>query len=410
MINVLFTFFTLAFPKTGLVMGGISVTVAELLFLISLFLHFKKNIIFRINIKILVLALIYIFFLSCNLLLNIQDGPLINIFSVLILIVSPFTFFIGKQINIESFAKIVIISIFITTLFAILQKLFGVINTEIQGITVALGDSIKNKPIGLKVDGTALKMPSTYQNGNGWGLFLGLSLPFVVTFIPKDNIWKFLRNISIALAVLGLILSGTRSVLIPFLAVSPLIFIGLMKKSKKHIKFIIPIFFFVVALVILYIFFERPESLTTFYNDYILRTLNDKSGNQRLPQFWNMLSLLNSKNGFEYFKSLILGLPWNELGSLEGIFAIMGYQGILGVPIIYGFWIIPIIYFWKRNRLMAFGFIINIVAWLVDGSFNFPPYLMNYYLFAGVLYKYVGERENEKDSNCDSRAITSSGR
>ncbi|WP_225429217.1 hypothetical protein, partial [Apilactobacillus micheneri] len=162
-----------------------------------------------------------------------------------------------------------------------------------------------------------------------------------------------------------------------------------------------------IILLIIYFYYTRPEFVVNFFDDYILRTLSDKTGNQRIPQINILFDQLHAANGLDYFRDIMIGLPWSDLSALEGVFSVIGYRGFLGVPIIYGLWIAPIFYIWRKNKFIAIGLLLNIIAWIVDGSFNYPPYLMNYFLFVGVGINWKDERI-EKNSHSDGGSATSS--
>ncbi|TPR15788.1 hypothetical protein [Apilactobacillus timberlakei] len=407
MLLEIFIFLTLAFPKAGMMISGVPVTVAELLFgliFIVSFIQIKK---INVSFEMIVLYLIYSLFLLINLAFNIEGTNISSIFTLFILMISPIAFLIGKLVDRVRFVKYVTSAVIITSLFAILQKSFGVLNVNVQGITESFGTAIQYKPIGLVSDGMAFKMPSTYQNGNGLGLFLALSLPLLIGYRFDNRIWQAVKNISLILGLIGLILSGTRSSMIPFFIFVPYILYLFFKRNfNKAITWIVVVVSLLILLII-YFYYVRPAFIFNFFDDYILRTINDKTGNQRIPQIRILFNQLREDTGISYLRDILIGVPWVNSYALEGVFSVIGYHGFLGLPILYGLWISPIFYIWKKNKFIAIGLLFNIIAWMVDGSFNFPPYLMNYFLFVGVGINWKDERI-EKNSHSDGGSATGS--
>ncbi len=146
-----FIFMTTAFPKAGAVLGGISITVAEILFIIAI-IKSRKEIwkFFRQNKIWFYIYVIYIVTITISIFANIKVAPLFRIAISLVLLISPLAVGIGYKSNFEKTMKIIAISLIIVGGYALLQWTIGIEKTAIQGLIIAYGDSFSNKTIGLR--------------------------------------------------------------------------------------------------------------------------------------------------------------------------------------------------------------------------------------------------------------------
>lgn len=140
--------------------------------------------------------------------------------------------------------RIISVALLIVGLYAVVQFLFGILATEIQGLNIAYGDSFETKPIGFgHAEGglDALKMPATYQNGNGAGLFYVLCLPLMFFWKPQKRYDSVLRILGAIGGFAGLFLCGSRSVLIPFAVIavpSLIVYIKRRLPSRAQLLFV----------------------------------------------------------------------------------------------------------------------------------------------------------------------------
>ncbi len=96
----LFMFFTLAFPKSGIKIGGISVTVSLILFMIIIISNIKDILIYMKKNKMFLF--IYVFYLMSLLsvtLINMQYCSTFQLAVVVILISSPLTIIIAPKVD-----------------------------------------------------------------------------------------------------------------------------------------------------------------------------------------------------------------------------------------------------------------------------------------------------------------------
>ena len=105
------------------------------------------------------------------------------------------------------------------------------LSTSVAGLTYTLGQNISDKPIGLKTDGTAEKIISTYQNGNSLGIFNALEVSFVLTSAQSSRFWKIGQYFALGLGLVGIMLSGSRSIQILFLLFLIILLVQFIKRG-----------------------------------------------------------------------------------------------------------------------------------------------------------------------------------
>lgn len=314
----------------------------------------------------------------------------------LVLIVSPLAIGIGNRIKIDTCYKIIIASMIITGLYSVLQWTIGIEATKIQGLNIAYGDTFADKPIGYGFNGMeALKMPSTYQNGNGVALFFLLALFLIVPWKTKQKAWKI---VAIIFTIAGLLLSGSRSALIPFVLLTPYAIKKLYDKLQTRNQKIILLIILVIGISTLafYFLYSNSELIEYAYNRYIVETISDPTGSGRTTQIQNVIESITNQDFILFIKSLILGKEWQSAVFSEGIFYFVSYFGTIAAVAFCMLLLYPIVKLYKKNKIEILGLLAVFVAFMVDSSFNYPPALMNYFLIAGVLFQREKIREHKE--------------
>lgn len=342
---------------------------------------------FNQNKKFLYIYILYAITILVVVLINYDHTSVFMLAVSLVLIASPLAVGIGYKINPNTFYKIVIISMIITGLYSVLQWTIGIEATKIPGLNIAYGDTFEDKPIGYGFNGMeAIKMPSTYQNGNGVALFYLLAIFLIVPWNTNKKIWKI---IAISLAIIGIILSGSRSALIPFILLIPYVIKKIYDKLKtKNQKILLLIVFIIgISSTMLYIVYSNSELIEYMYNRYILETINDPTGSGRTTQIQDVLQSITSQDFIMTIKNLLLGVQWNDAIFSEGIFYLISYYGIIIAITFCILLLYPIIKLYKNDKIEVLGLLAVFIAFMVDSSFNYPPALMNYFFIVGVLYQ-----------------------
>ena len=339
--------------------------------------------------------MLYVIIILVVVLININQIELFRLAVSLVLIVSPLAVGIGYKVKLNTFYKIIIVSMIITGLYSVLQWTIGIEATKIPGLNIAYGDTFADKPIGYGMGGMeALKMPSTYQNGNGVALFCLLAL-FLI--IPWKTNKKGIKIVAILFAIIGILLSGSRSALIPFVLVVPYAIKKIYDRLKTKKQKILLLLCVVIAFSggIIYVYYSNSELIEYMFNRYIVQTIMDPTGSGRTTQIQEVIKSITDQNFMLVIKSLILGNDWENVVASEGIFYFVSFYGIICAITFCLLLLYPIRKLYKNNKIEVLGLIAVFIAFMVDSSFNYPPGLMNYFLIAGVLLQRQKIRENE---------------
>ncbi len=381
-------------------MGGTAITVAEFAFVFAI-ISSKKQILqfFNEHKKFLYIYLLYITIIITTMVVNYQNLSLNRIAISLVLIASPLTIGIGNKIKLDTFYKIILISLIITGLYSVLQWTVGLEATKIPGLNIAYGDTFADKPIGYGFDGReASKMPSTYQNGNGVALFFLLAIFFVIGWKTQKKGWKI---VAVSLGVIGIILSGARTALIPFIIIVPYaikkFYDKLQKRNQKIMLLIVGIIG--ISAFVFYIIYSNSELIEYMYDRYILETISDPTGSGRTTQISNVIQYITSQNFIGVIRNFVLGADWAEAFFAEGIFNIISSYGVIEAIVFCLLLLYPIVKLYRNSKIEVLGLLAVFIAFMVDASFNYPPGLMNYFLIAGVLFQKqkVKQVENKNE-------------
>lgn len=407
MFNYFFEFMTFAFPKAGAQIG-VPLTIAMFLFLFALLKCHDQVIPGFMKIK--GLAFSYMLFVSAvlvSLLFNLGNFPVFQLATVMVVIASPLALGIGRSLNQQTALKILAISLIIVGVYALIQRIVGIVHTAIPGVTYTFGQDLSAKPIGygMAASGEAQKMPSTYQNGNGAGLFYAMGIPILLAWVPSSSKHKVLKIVAVFGGCVGLLLSGSRSIMIPFvLFLIVLLVLVKNKLSYRNQMLFFSSLMFIATAGIVYLLQSDNQFLQQLYTRYINQTLSDPTGAGRTSQFVAAFAQINALDGLGFLRFLCVGLSWDQIGVLEGFVSILFNYGLFGF-IGFLFVLAAAIYgIYERNKLASIGFICVFIAFIVDGSFNFPPTLMNFFLLAGLLT----QPEFQEASN-NSKTVPSNG-
>ncbi len=263
--------------------------------------------------------------------------------------------------------------------FAVMQRVFGLEETAIEGVTISLGDSYENKPLLFGEGG--IKTPSTYQNGNILGVITGVFFLIAVdrmlrgTARPRDYV------MATATAVASF-LSGSRTVVLG-------VFIGfvlLVLRSRvtgRTVKAVaVPALVLVVVL----------QVIPTFAARYSFRPTSGDITAGRAQQ-WS--ALLESSTPTEL---LVGSTDWLEggRGLAEGVFGIVQQVGLVGVVLVGGvLWIATSGPSVRRWRLLLIPLFVSVC---IDSAYySFPT------LFLPVARMFApldpsGDRANAPES------------
>lgn len=390
MLNTLFEFMTFTFPKAGAQIG-VPLTIAMFLFLLSLVKCQYKVIPAFIQIR--GLSVSYLIFTACvfiSMIFNLGSISSFQLTAAMVVVASPLAVGIGQSIEPQKALEVLAVSLIIVGAYALIERLAGIVSTAVPGLTYTFGQDLAQKPIGYGMAavgaGDAQKMPTTYQNGNGAGLFYALGIPVLLAWFPYSVKRNVLKYTAIVCGLIGLFLSGSRSIMIPFVLV--LIFLLILLKNKlsyqNQILFLSSLLI-LTALSMVYLLQVHNPFLQEAYSRYIAQTVSDPTGASRVPQFQDAFAAVNQLGWAGYVRFLLIGMPWETLGSLEGLTSVLFAYGLFGFISFVALLLSAIIGVYRHNKLASLGLICVFIAFWVDGSFNYPPSLMNFFLLTGLL-------------------------
>ena len=392
----IYAFICMAFPKAGILLGGLPLNLSTILLPFVVFYY--RDYIIELSRKYKLFFYMLCLFISTSFIatiLNINIAPKLALAITLIQVLSPFCIMLGYNADYEKAMRIIAISLCIVGGYALLQYLFGIEETSIYGLNIAYGDSFTDKPIGYGFNGSdALKMPSTYQNGNAAGLFYALAIPCVISWKAMNKKNKVMKFISIVLGIIGISMSGSRSIIIPFVFITPFIIKNIYDKLiyKKQLLFHM-IIIVAVLLGTAYFILFNTEYLTYMIDRYIITTLSDTTGAGRTTLYASYLDNLNNMKIFELLKSILIGMSWDKCHWIEGVVYNLEYYGLVNFVCFNIILLIGIFKLIRKRYLVSLGLICVYIAFVIDASFNFTPGLINYFWMTGFLLKHYRDKK-----------------
>ncbi|MGI8381656.1 O-antigen ligase family protein [Priestia megaterium] len=416
-IVLAYLFITILFPKAGVKLGGLPLTVSNIFLCMSLFFcviyvfaqrnkrisHLHTDSFVR---KYLIGSLLY--FLSLTVLSVMEydvQRTLIAFIPNILPIFSLFFiyFFVPEKGNI--LRKIMIYASFFLVIYGTIQLIFGHYETIIPGLTVNYSDYAEGNVFESKNNVTALglKLVSTYQNGN----LYGSALIFVSIFMfgcmlnTMKKRKKLLYFIMVTLSVINLVATLSRSALIGFV-VGILVMGFLVRPVRKYI-------FLFTGIALIYIF-------ASGYSERIFA--HDATGAGRMPQYENLMHSIANMGFGEQVRFFLIGKGFGLSSEFHnGYFltqvesSLMNfilYSGLIGL-LVYS---IPLFYTflrlvkWKKNKerkdknfIVAASLYAALIGMLgqaaIDQLLNLPPTGQNFWIILSILLIFLRSREEE---------------
>ena len=207
----------------------------------------------------------------------------------------------------------------------------------------------------------------------------------------KNKVMKF---ISIVLGIIGISMSGSRSIIIPFVFITPFIIKNIYDKLiyKKQLLFHM-IIIVAVLLGTAYFILFNTEYLTYMIDRYIITTLSDTTGAGRTTLYASYLDNLNNMKIFELLKSILIGMSWDKCHWIEGVVYNLEYYGLVNFVCFNIILLIGIFKLIRKRYLVSLGLICVYIAFVIDASFNFTPGLINYFWMTGFLLKHYRDKK-----------------
>lgn len=397
-------------PKCGIKIANIPITLGSILFLILLihwfFNYGLNNIKKYISIEKIILFIGILFWLvrifAGYLWGNITLGSL---FGFLIpLCIYPLIYFIAfdyikNRDQIDFLLRIILLCIVAVVIYTFMQYIFGIGNTAIPLITVNLNDYLAN-PSGwwlekMNAIGSGSKMPSTYQNGNLLGVALIMWLP--VLFRETQN--KALKYLFSLMAILSIILAGSRSVYIGLfllLIYAIIIFLRNNRLTLKNLIILLAIIIAFLLCIFTLIFTLNRDIINRILEIFNINSLISGTGRteQALEYFaWlehNPFTFFIGASGFDYSGGAyeMTYICVFVLGGIIGLFLFVYPMLVI---------VFPDKKAMKDHRYIASleGVIFYLVVAFVEGGYWLPPTALNVWVLLSIISILKNISKNE---------------
>ena len=405
LLTALTIFINFWFPKGGIKIGGIPITIGEVLFglLVIFWIMFKV-----INKKIkfsIVLLIAEVYFLIRMIIAYNQNVNIVEFTGYAIpLIVFPFIFFviineINTQKKYEIIMKILVIGFFFLCIYSFIQYTFGIADTSIPGITVNYSDYKENGKTWYlhKSNGTSnenCKIVSTYQNGNLLGVNLIIFFPIIYEYLVNSEKSK-LALTSLIFFILTVFLTLSRSCWVGIILF--ILFRVVLDKNKNKQELVKKLFLFVFAIIAIIIIFTKIPLVS---NRILNMDINDvlRASGRTNGAIMFFKSILNNGN---IIINLIIGAYGFTL--TEGLayeatpVAVFKISGLIGLLL----WLIPFILFIKKMNKkddIEKSYRLDLIIWLIvaciEGAYWLPPTACNVFTMIGLGYAYKYNLKN----------------
>ena len=387
-------FFNIWFPKAGIKLSGIPLTVGNVFLAITFFFWTMKKVMNR-RMKINKIGYILIILMLYSLIKYLLIGGFVkNIGYIIPLVVYPLMFIIAYDTidtkeKLQKVIKVMCFGFFFICIYALLQYVFGIEKICVPGLTVNLSDYTtyganwylqKNNNNSSEI-GT--KIISTFQNGNLYGVNALLIYPIVYGYLKKEN-RSFLMYVSLALFVICVFLSLSRSC---WLGIILFMLFGIFLESEKNKNSLYrKAIIILMCLVLVEVSFKYFPSIATRFSSMDKSSIMSMSGRTE-----GLTEVLNNFSQYKYIFIWFIG----SNGFIENVglayemtpLALLVQVGIIGIVLFYG-----ILYqVWKRmnkkkwlqNAVKLSIFIWTIVG-CIEGAFWLPPTALNIFLILAL--------------------------
>lgn len=386
-------FFNICFPKAGIKMSGIPLTIGNVFFAITFACWLVKKLIkghITIN-KIGYGIIILIIFSAVKYL--IIGNILENIGFIIPLIIYPLIFFIAYDLidsksKERKVVKTICFGFFFICIYALLQYIFGIEKVCIPGLTVNLSDYLEfgSKWYLQKSNnnaGVGTKIFSTFQNGNLYGVNMLLIFP-VVYYYYKEKNKNIMMYSALILFVICVFLSLSRACWVGIILF--MVFGVFLENEKNKNSIYRKLVIISLCCVLVIITFKYFPTITMRLSSVDKSSIISMSGRTE-----GLQTVIKNFNEYKYMFIWIIG----SNGFIENVglayemtpLAILVQIGLIGVVLFY--WILYKT--WKSmNKIMWLqkAIKLSIFIWTligcIEGAFWLPPTALNIFLILAI--------------------------
>ena len=196
--------------------------------------------------------------------------------------------------------------------------------------------------------------------------------------------WQIVRMVAVPLSVTGILICGSRSSVIPF-AIMALFMVGSFLKQmplRTRLATGFALAFAVIAGIAALL--AQGTILQQFWERNVIHTLEDPSAAGRTNQWAYSFDSIAHMTPAELLRLFFFGRSNDMTIFGEGLPEFFFVYGIIGVCAFYGGMLLIARYCWNLTcgRTIAMGLLCVIAAFCVDRTYDFPPNLMMFSLFA----------------------------
>ncbi|MEE8702842.1 hypothetical protein [Bifidobacterium crudilactis] len=385
-MDAVFLFVTMVIPKAGAVVLGLPLTLNLLLLLCVVMVNVNHAILavqsFRDFGAVYVMLGVFIVTTMC-LSLAFGVSPF-QLSQMLVVLISPLAAVSVKRIRPELMFKLVCVAVIVVNVYGMIQFIGGISRMTIPGLTATYGQNIEMKNIGYdgSTDG-GNKIPSTYQNGNSVGIFNVLAVSYLLSFVSL-GLWKRTRILGIMCGLVGLLLCGSRSILIPFVVAFAVMITAFLKELPKGRRTTATTVVTVGSLVLFVLLAFQRTILEQFWQRNIWQTIEDPTAAGRTGQWASSIKAMHSLDLPQLLRLFTFGKDSSMQIGGEGLPAFFFTFGIVATVLFYGGLVLVVYCCWnfRSGRPLALGLLCVVVAFCVDTTYFYPPNLMMFFIFA----------------------------
>lgn len=178
--------------------------------------------------------------------------------------------------------------------------------------------------------------------------------------------------------------------LIPFAVIavpSLIVYIKRRLPSRAQLLFVAGVILAFCG-VFAYFAIANSEFISYFIDRYIVQTLSDPTGAGRTVLYQKFIDAVMGLGAWDSLRFIFFGMDWKDAQMTEGVVYILSYYGVFAFLSFLSVLIYPLVSAFKKNKLLSVGLLLVFIAFLVDSSFLYPPYLINYFFIAGLYMQH----------------------
>ena len=391
-------FWNIWFPKAGIKLGGIPLTVGNVFFAITfalwVFIKLRsKTVRVQVIVSSITILGIFYFIIKYTIVYGTIGGIGTSIGYIIPLCIYPLIFFvtydfINSKEQIEKIMKVIVYGFFFLCIYAIIQSIVGIENCDIPGLTVNLTDYrqwgdfwYRTKANGTNAEN--IKIVGTYQNGNLFGISLILIYPLVYGYYKKYKKNKILI-ISLILFIITVFLTLSRAC---WLGIVLFITFGVVfeRESTKQslLRKVITIIISIIAII--YVFKYLPTVANRLFDtdkeDWVSMSGRTAGAINVFKSLQNSNSILPYIIG-PYGIAEYYGLAYEVMP-----LSVFVQTGIIGLILLYSVFF-KTLGLLKNKNYIAKSVRLAIIIWLIVGfiecGYWLPPAALNIFMIMAL--------------------------